>query len=330
MKVHDVKIVLDKDVYLAGEKVTGKLVVKTSEQNWGKQGKAFVKFYDKLDIEWVEDEVISVGVTKRAYSNFRKPFQLNIETFFDKSNAVLTTKDTEQDFIFSYPFEFELPEKLQGTLNVRNAKNQYFIKAYLTDDDAIAKHYQQGVNVFDELFKSLTHTYAKQEVIIHNQLALLPELNEQHVFEAKSSFIKVTVTLPKLIFHRDETLPLRLCIERADDKNKSPLDLHKIGFKLFQVVKLVAHLPTEKVRLFEHLVSHSSRKSVHQNSANGIIVEEFIQIPKDIPPSSSRSDAARSKQNPIRINYKISLEFWKNFLVDDLDVNIPILVDPEA
>lgn len=335
MKIHDVKIVLDKESFHAGEKVTGKLVVKTSDANWGKDGKAFVKFYDKLDIEWVEDEMVSVGVTKRAYSNFKKPFQVNIETFFDKNQAVLVTKDNEADFFFEYRFEFELPKRLQGTQNVRNARNQYFIKAYLTHDDAVALHYQKGANVFDEFFKGLNHTYAKQEVVIHNELAQYESLNEKQVFEAKSNHIKVTVTLPKLVYKRGETVQLHLNIERNTeaDKHTGPISLHKISFKLFQVLKLAAVVPMERVRLFEHLISHSNRKDVNQNTTNGIILEEFVQVPNDLPSSSSRSipnDANKIKLNPIRINYKISLEFWKNFLVDDLDVNIPILVDPEA
>ena len=304
-------------------------------KNFILKGKVFVKFFDKLDIEWVEDEMISVGVTKRGYTNFQKPFQLNIEKFFDKNDVnILEPVDHHGDFTFNYPLEFDLPADLLGTHNVRNAKNQYFIKAYLTHDEATAKHYQQGVNIFNEFFKSLNHTYAAKEVFIHKKLTNLPENNDEtRSFEAKSNHLKVIVSLPKQIHHRGEKIQINLKIEHSsdDDKTKHPLHLHKIGFKLFQVLKLKARHPVEKQRLFEHLVCHTSHKNVTENSENsGFVVEEFIAIPQDIPASSSRSDSEQVKANPIRINYKISLQFWKNILFDELDINIPILVDPEV
>ena len=349
MKIHDVKILLDKEFYLAGEKVTGKLMVKTKNENWKEEGifltnetlfkqiftkifigKAFVKLFDKLDIEWVEDEMISVGVTKRGYTNFQKPYQLNIEKFFDKNNVSITSpNDNQGDYILNYPLEFDLPEDLLGTQNVRNAKNQYFIKAYLTNDESIAKHYQKGVNVFNEFFKSLNHTYTAHEVIIRKQVADLPQNNnEERLFEAKSSHFKVRVSLPKQVYHRGEKIQVNLIIEHTDE-NKHALSLHKIGLKFFQVLKLKALNPVERVRLFEHLISHSSHKNVTQNTENSIVVEEFIEIPKDIPSSSSRSDTTKMKTNPIRVNYKISLQFWRNIMFDELDINIPVLVDPE-
>jgi hypothetical protein len=38
MKIHDVKIILDKEFFFVGEKVTGKLVVKTKHENWKEEG----------------------------------------------------------------------------------------------------------------------------------------------------------------------------------------------------------------------------------------------------------------------------------------------------
>jgi hypothetical protein len=53
MRIHEVKIVLDKDFFYSGSKVTGRLLVKAVDQNWGQEGKVFLKFYDRLDLEWV-------------------------------------------------------------------------------------------------------------------------------------------------------------------------------------------------------------------------------------------------------------------------------------
>jgi hypothetical protein len=226
-----------------------------------------------------------------------------------------------------------LQADLLGSQHVRNAKNQYFIKVYLTNDEYTAKHYQHGVNVFNEFFKSLNHTYTVHEVIIRKRVLELPENNnETRVFEAKSNHLKVIVSLPKQTYHRGEKIKLNLALHHSDtDKNKHPLHLHKIGFKLMQVLKLKALHPVEKVRLFEHLVSQSSHKNITENSENGIFVEELIEIPKDIPSSSSRCDISdQVKSNPIRINYKISLQFWKNILFDELDINIPVLIDTEV
>jgi hypothetical protein len=328
MKIHSVKLVLDKDYFEPGEKVTGKLQVKSHDQNWGNEGKVFIKFYDKLNIEWVEEE-ITIEDPNRVYTNFSRPFQIDYEVLFDKTKVVQEAKE-DDDFVFSYPIDFQLLDNLQGTQTLRNAKCQYFIKAYLTHDELAAKNYINGVNVFDQFFKSLNHTYIKQEVVVRLLLMhISPNLSDKHTFEAKSGFIKVIVTLPKLIYHRNETVELHLKIEN-ESKSVEKLSLHKIGFKLFQVLKLTSKQPVERIRLFEYLINHSNRKNVHQNTADGIILEEFIQIPKDLPSSSSRSDVTRAKQNPIRVNYKISLQFWKSLFFDELDVNIPILVDPEA
>ena len=32
----------------------------------------------------------------------------------------------------------------------------------------------------------------------------------------------------------------------------------------------------------------------------------------------------------IRINYKLGVEFWRNFLMEDSEINIPVLINPEA
>ncbi len=113
-----------------------------------------------------------------------------------------------------------------------------------------------------------------------------------------------------------------------------------MAFKLFQVSKLRSSIPRDRTRLFEELLAHSSRKALHENFTNKIVVNEFIQIPENVRSSTTRNEnyeeitqgenlISQVKKNPIRVNYKISLEFWRNFLVDELDINIPLLVDPE-
>jgi hypothetical protein len=335
MKIQDASIVLNKPVFYTSETVTGKLVIKTQDPNLGKHGIVFLKLYDKLDIEWAEDEMVSVGITRRSYNNFKKPFQLNLEVLLDHKNVVTVSED-DDEYKFEYPFEFQLPEQLQGRLVLKYAKCQYFIKAYLTNDESTGKHYREGVNVFDEFFKSLNHTYAKEEVVILNKTSFLPPICEKHVVEAKSPRYKVTVTLPKIIFSRGENIHVRLEIAHVDENDSSTIDLHKVGFKLFQVVKLTSFYPRERQRLFENLISHSSRKHLKGPNGQAVILEEFMVIPKELASSSSRNvvvvgmrNESRSHLNPIRVNYKINFEIWRNFLVDELDVNVPILIDPE-
>lgn len=344
MKIQAAKILFDKSYFNSGEKLTGKVSIETQDGHWSKNGKVFLKLYDKLDIEWTEDEMISVGVTQRSYNNFQKPFQLNMDILLDKSNCVIVEDDSIENFKFEYPFEFQLPTKLQGTLYLKHAKCQYFIKAYLTNDESVSKHYIENVNVFDELFKILNHTYAKEEITIYNRKTILPVLSDhRHVVEAKSPHYHVTVSLPKIQFNRDETIDLRVIIQHAPKEDgsfhRTELEVHKVGFKLFQVIKLTSRIPRERTRLFDVLLSHSSRKHLKENTGESIVLEEFIPIPNDIASSSSRSveprQTSNSEQslkqyNPIRVNYKISLEFWRNFLIDELDINIPILIDPEA
>jgi hypothetical protein len=156
-----------------------------------------------------------------------------------------------------------------------------------------------------------------------------------YLIEAKSSQIAVTVTLPKKAFARGETIDARVVVKNIDDSEKH-LDLHKVGFKIFQLVKLLSSAPVVKTRLFEHMVTHSSRKRLTKNFEDSIVIDEHVQVPKDIPPTSSRyishsseDDTKKVLVNPIRINYKLSIEFWTNFFNDELEVNIPILIDPE-
>lgn len=336
MKTHDIKIELDKESFNAGDKVTGKVDIITNDQSWSEYGKVLVALYDKLDIRWIEDEVGVTSASKRAYSNFKKPFQVNQHEIFTRSGAILMQGDSNREedvYLYEYKFEFELPKGLQGTLNVENAHNQYFIKAFLIHNETMELLYQQGMSIFDEIFKSLNPNSVKKEVIVHNQLAQYETTNQEQTFKAQSNRIKAIVKLPKLIYKRDETVPINLNIEHFEVDDERKLNFHKISFKIFQVLKLSANEPIERVRLFENLIAHSSRKSVHQNTKNGILIEEFIKIPNDIPSSTSRnvSDGTnRIQLNPIRVNYKLSIEFWKNFLFDELDINIPILVDPEA
>ena len=51
MKIHDVKIVLDRELYYVGEKLTGKLVVKTNRANWKEEGE-YILYIQKICKYW--------------------------------------------------------------------------------------------------------------------------------------------------------------------------------------------------------------------------------------------------------------------------------------
>jgi hypothetical protein len=329
MRIHQVKIVLDKDFFYSGSAVTGRLLVRADE-HWGKDGKVFLKFYDKLDIEWSEDEIVTVGVVKRSFSAFRQPYKVNVELFLNGKH-VTTNCEGKNDYRFLYPFEFNLPKNLLATVNLKNAKCHYFIKAYLTTDETISKHYLSGVNIFDQFFKTLNHTYCKQEVVVCNPPAPLPGIFEKHMFEARSKHLKVAVRLPKLIYSRGETIKVTCNIDHVDPIDKKhPINLHKIAFKLYQTTKLFAKDPYPKSHIFNTMIMHKSHKHVHEVNSNDVVLEEYIHIPKDIPCSNTRSLANEEIRHRILITYKLSLEFWKNIMVEELDIDIPLLIDPEA
>lgn len=336
MKIEDVRIVLSKDVYLAGESIDGQIVVKTSACGlWPDNGKILIKFYDDLNIEWQADEMVGLsGVTRRMYYNKQKPYKLNLSAILDKSNL---TRAEYEESLFYYSFKFQLPDRLQGTIDVNHARCKYFIKCYLSNDNETIRHYLEDVNVFNEFFKSLNHTYCKKEVIIHNKLAPLEITNKQDLrFEAKSSLFKVEVIIPKNELHRGETIKIHALVENNDGQILS--EMYKVSFKLIQIVKVRALHPIPKTTLFENLVVHQKRKNINQNVKNGIILEEYLQIPREVLSTSTRQsitcNGKDDKQplvelNPIRINYKLSIEFWKNFFCSELEINIPLVIDPE-
>jgi hypothetical protein len=352
MKVKEFSIKLDKDHFQSGEKVTGKIVAHTEDPNLGDQAKIFLKFYDKLNIEWDEHQTHSIYT--RVFSTLRKPFQVNVEEFYDKKNvSVMTIKhDNEYDtgiLEFTYTFAFQLPEFLQGTIKLPNASCNYFIKAYLTDDASVSLHYQKGVNVFETFFKSLNHTYCKEEVKIGNKImepsSIIPQVQR---YETQSSNYKVLLTLPKGVFFSDELMHVHVEIEHANPSEKTEiLKLHKVSFKLFQYCKVYAEKPYRKSNLFYYMISHSSKKTFENCYAdssikNKLIIDEQILIPKNILSTTSKRfnenidvdyfDEPEDDEllvNGIRINYKLGVEIWRNIFVEDAEINIPIMINPE-
>ena len=372
MKIEEFKIILDSPVFYSGEKVTGRVIIRTNDQHLIKTANVCLKFYDKLEIEWLENEIISLDSRKSSFANRKKPFEIDEEKYFDHQNAVIIFNDNESrsnddndensndnHFTFAYPFEFQLPSRLQGTINVPNAKCNYYIKAYYTDDESSTLQFQKNLHVITEFFKSLTHKFCKQHILIHNRVQIPNELvNQKHHYEANSPNMHVIVTLPKIAFTKGENICFQVNIV-SKDRLKEKFDLHKISIKINQMVKLTSDEPYEKVKLFDNLIAHKSRKGLSNSHGNCIIVDESIEIPKDAPCTSTRSvNMTRIKHsettdnhnndlnnidnrdhvnfsfikkflNPIRINYKLNLEFWKNFLVDEVDIKIPLLIDPE-
>jgi hypothetical protein len=336
MKIEDIKIVLSKDVHQAGESIDGQIVVKTSAcDKWPDNGKALIKFYDDLNMEWQANEMVGIyGVTRHLYYNKQRPYKLNQSTILDKNNL---TRAKHEENVFYYSFKFQLPDRLLGTIDINHARSKYFIKCYLSNDDETLRHYIEDVNVFNEFFKSLNHTYCKKEIIIHNKLAPLEITNKEDLrFEAKSSLFKVEVVIPKNVFSRGETIKIHALVESNDDEVLS--EMHKISFKLLQLVKLKALNPIPRTTLFENLIVHQKRKNIHHNVENGIVLEEYLQIPKEILSTSSRQPMTYFSYdtinplievNPIRINYKLSIEFWKHFFYSELEINVPLIIDPE-
>ena len=54
MKITDVKLVLDKESYLAGDNVTGKLVVTTHDPSWSTKGKASEQLSEEYKLEFAK------------------------------------------------------------------------------------------------------------------------------------------------------------------------------------------------------------------------------------------------------------------------------------
>lgn len=334
MKIEDVKIILDKEVYLVGERVTGKVEIKSqSAEVWAQHGRVLVKFYDDLNIEWSADDTLGINKLKKMiYSHKKKSYQVDMSTVLELKDAI-----KQDEVTYLYPFNFQLPNKLQGTINVHHAKCKYFIKCYLSDDINVYNHYSHDTNIFDEMFKKLHHTYCKKEVIVHNRTGITSngiEQKKELKYEAKSNVFKVIITIPKTEFLRGETFKMHVMIDVLEFKELN--EMFKVSFKIIQLVKLLSTTPSSKTRLFENLVSHFNRKHLQINTERGIILEEFILIPKDIPSTTTRSvdevtieSGEKQVVNPIRINYKLSIEFWEYFYGSSLDINIPILVEPE-
>jgi hypothetical protein len=176
-----------------------------------------------------------------------------------------------------------------GTINVPNAKCNYYIKAYLMDDESAAQHYQKDTHAITEFFKSLRHKFAKQSVEIHNKVQIPNELViQKHHYEANSPYMHVLVTLPKITFTKGEKVPFLVNIA-CKERSKEKVEIHKISIKINQMVKLTSDQPYEKMKLFDNLIAHKSRKGLSNNHGSCIVVDESIDIPKDVPCTSTRS-----------------------------------------
>jgi hypothetical protein len=338
MKINQVKIIFDDEIFYVGKILYGRVLVQPScIESWLTNGKMLIKLYDNLNIEWLSNEDIGGSL---MYTNKKKPFQLDIQNLVNSSSF----KQLDEGY-FVYNFEYKLPENLQGSINVTHAKCQYYIKCYLSSNCEITKHYATNVNVFTNNFKILDQFVCKKEVLIQHEPILSHDLsfNQELIYEAKSNNFKVTATLPKVEFHKNEMFKLQLFIEN----NNSIKEFYKISFKLIQSVKLISILPTAKSKLFENLIVHTSKRYIKQNINNVFLINELIQIPEQIPNTTSKSllksvnikgtqhpnniliTALLSQLNPIRISYKLSIEFWENIFNSDLDLNIPFSIDPE-
>lgn len=338
MKINQVKIIFDDEIFYAGRSVYGRVLVQPScIESWLNSGRMLIKLYDDLNIEWLSNEDIGGSFT---YINKKKPFQMDIQNVVNCSSFKQLDEGS-----FVYNFEFKLPENLQGSVNVNHAKCRYFIKCYLSSDFDVTKYYTNNVNVFTNNFKVLSHFVCEKEVLIQHEPILSHHLttNQELVYEAKSTNFKVTATLPKVEFHKNEMFKIQLFIEN----NNSIKEFYKISFKLIQSVKLISTLPTVKSKLFENLIAHTSKRYIKQNINGVFLLEEFIQIPEKISNTTSKSllksvnvkgtqhpnnilvNALLSHLNPIRINYKLSIEFWENVFNSDLDLNIPLSIDSE-
>lgn len=335
MKIEEVSIELDKEYYYPGDHLTGKIFVKTNSFfDWSQKGKIFIKLYDNLNVEWLADENIGKsGITKVMYSNKKKPYQVNFVSLLDKHNIVKSNVLIESAFY--YAFDFLLPIRLQSTIDVPLAYCKYYLKIYLSNDESVFKYYEKNANIFDELFKKLNHTYCKKEVIIYNKrpdiLLSNHSINTAHIVQAKSLFLKVNVSLNKKHFVKGDTLVIRMLIENS---NNSLIlkEMFKITFNLIQLAKLIANKPCMRSRLFEYKIIHLTRKNLHNNHSNGILIEESISIPNDLTSTTFIGDYGKDSSNvyqmqPIRVNYKVSIELWKNVYSSDLDLNIPITID---
>lgn len=392
MKVNEFKILFDKEEYKTGELLTGKLSIKTNQSNFGDICKLFLKLYDKLYIEFEEHQLHTIF--SKVYSTLKKPYQLNIEVFLDNKNYIrneILSLASETSFLesvvnmnmsgqsvpsyeFIYPFEFQLPQVLQGTVYLPNASCTYFLKCYLTDDDLVSKHYQKSVNVFTEFFKSLNHTYCKETVKIYNPIINIKQLsdNSEYMkpqrFQLQSSNLRVKLSIPKTLFYSNEIVHVHIEIEHTNPHATEVLKLHKIAFKLYQYVKVYAEKPLKKSRLLDYLIKHENEKSLVQNRETRIVLDKEFGIPNKLLSSTSRrishpldvedydelptpetvvdggdnentsaattstasSSTSTVDQSGIRINYKLGIEFWKNFLIEDTEIFIPIMIDPEV
>lgn len=350
MKVKEFSIKLNKENFISGECVTGQVIVRTVDPNFGDEAKVFLKFYDNLNIEWDDHQAHTIYT--RVFSKIKKPFQVDFEEFFDKNNVsvmkIIHKNENESPILeFTYDFQFQLPDFLQGTIKLPNANCSYFIKAYLTDDFSVSSHYKKGVNVFEEFFKSLQHTYCKEEVKIFNKLLPPSSITPRcQMYHTQSQNYRITITIPKETFFSDEIMRVHVEIEHSNtnDQDQS-IKLHKVSFKLFQFCKVYAEKPYRKSNLFNYLISHSKRKTFDDQKFknNKIVIDEEILIPKNILSTTSRrcnenidvdyydeKDDDNVLLDVIRINYKLGVEFWRNFLMEDSEINIPVLINPEA
>lgn len=333
MDLSNVSIQLDHPIFYSSEKVTGKVILRIREkQNWEENCRIFLKLYDDIDVEWLATANDVENITSRGTVFLRrKEYQVNEALLLDKKDI----SKSEGDTIY-WSFEFDLPEKMQGTLRVEHARCRYFIKAYLSTDESVYTHYKHNVNVSSVFFRSLDHKFAKREVIVHNRLSILQLVTSKEVVvESRTDAMKVTVKLPKSEYTRNEAFKVNIFIESLGEVPFQ--SMYKIAFKLFQSVKLKANFHNNnKAKRFENLIVHTTRRFLKENLINGILVDEYVPIPREIPSSSSRhipkvtgSDLVKPHMNPFRVDYKLSIEFWITSNSSDLEINIPMLIDPE-
>jgi hypothetical protein len=272
----------------------------------------------------------------------------------DESDNIHDIQDRDTTFIF--PFAFDLPPHLHSCIAVKHGQSHYHVKAYITDDPYVFMQFKKDMTLLDEFVSRMNHTFCKQDVQVVNARVLSNGVytDDNQVFDAKTNNFKIFVTLPKLTFAKGEVIPIHVLIKHANDHdndNKHHLDLHKIGFKLVEFEMLTATFPAERVRINENVIAHKKRRRLHENKSHEIIVEEDFELPKICHGSTCRiipgknhfhhlhheSNHAKhyftnlhvDSQYPIKIEYKLCLEFWKSFLKDELNINIPIAISPQ-
>lgn len=275
-KINHLEIQLDQPEFKNIDKyVSGKLIIKTHDLSIKNQIKIYINFFDEISIQWEEYQMHALYT--RLYSTYKCPYKIDIENYFDSNHAQLIDRNDVESGIyvlgenerknnnnnnnetitstnssnqnhhhnhhqlheFYYPFKFKLPDYIHGTVNLPNASYNYYIEAYITNEDI--KHdtadneyhngneHQNDVHVSNgiqnsfkhlfELFKSSNHTYCKREIKIYNQimkpdeLLLQTPLLKQQIYEAQSPSLRIRLLLPKKAYFSNDIIPIEIEIE---------------------------------------------------------------------------------------------------------------------